>query len=48
MRRGNHGERAFAAGEEAGDVVARVVLLEAGHAPDNPGIGEDRFDAKEL
>lgn len=45
---GDNRERALAAGEEAREIVAGVVLEEPGQAADDGSVGEDSLDANEV
>ena len=47
-RRRDHAERALTPGQEAGQVVARVVLGETGQVGHDAAVAEDRFDPHHL
>ena len=45
---GHHGERPLAADQELSEVVAGVVLEQAGETPDDATVGEHRLEAHDL
>ena len=47
-RGGHHGERALAADQQLREVVAGVVLQQAGETPQDAAVGEHRLDAHDL